>query len=71
VSFVGELLDRCERLAEQPLRHPLVPRYEVYGIRRCVHANYLIFYRVGERRIDVVHVLHGAQDYAPSLFPVD
>ena len=70
-SFVDELLEHCERLGAQPLRHPLVPRYEVHGIRRCVHASYLIFYRVGLKEIDVVHVLQGARDYEPLLFPTD
>ena len=68
-SFVEELLDHCQALSELPSRHPLVPRYEHHGIRRCVHADYLIFYRVGTKRVEVVHILHGAQDYEPLLFP--
>jgi toxin ParE1/3/4 len=40
----------------------LVPRHEGAGIRRRPHGNYLIFYRIGVDRIEVVHVLHGAQD---------
>jgi toxin ParE1/3/4 len=39
-SFVEELLDHCQTLAELPLRHPLVPRFEHHGIRRCVHADH-------------------------------
>jgi plasmid stabilization system protein ParE len=34
-----------------------------WGIRRRVHGNYLIFYRVREELVEVVHVLHGARDY--------
>ena len=68
-SFVEELLDHCQALAESPRRNPLVPRYEHHGIRRCVHADYLIFYRVGTERVEIVHILHGAQDYEPLLFP--
>ena len=68
-SFVEELLDHCERLEQFPLKHPLVPRYEHHGIRRCVHANYLIFYRIQDPQIEVVHILHGAQDYESLLFP--
>jgi toxin ParE1/3/4 len=68
VGFVEELLDQCQALAELPRRHPLVPRYEHHGIRRCVHADYLIFYGVGTERVEVVHILHGAQDYEPLLF---
>lgn len=33
----------------QAIRFPLVPRYEGHGIRRRVHGNYLIFYRVAEQ----------------------
>jgi len=54
-----------------PLAFPLVPRYEHMGVRHRAHGNYQIFYRtVGEpARIDVLHVLHGARDYAAILFP--
>ena len=67
-SFVDELLDQCQALAQLPRRHPLVPRYEHHGIRRCVHADYLIFYRVGTERVEIVHILNGAQDYETLLF---
>jgi toxin ParE1/3/4 len=70
-SFVEELLDHCQTLAELPLRHPLVPRFERHGVRRCVHADYLIFYRAGTRFIEVIHILHGARDYEALLFPTD
>jgi toxin ParE1/3/4 len=69
VTFVDELLDRCDALAEVPLAYPLVPRYERHGIRRCVHRDYLIFYRVLEHRVEVIHILHGAQDYEALLLP--
>ena len=42
-SFVDELLDRCEALADMPRAFPFVPRYEHYGIRRYVYRDYLIF----------------------------
>jgi plasmid stabilization system protein ParE len=34
-----------------------------------VHGNYLIFYRADESEVFVAHILHGAMDYAPILFP--
>jgi plasmid stabilization system protein ParE len=34
-----------------------------------VHADYLIFYRVGAELVEVIHILHGAQDYEALLFP--
>ena len=69
VSFVNELIDRCESLADMPRAYPLVPRYEGKGVRRRPHGAYLIFYRVGADQIDILHVLNGAQDYEALLFP--
>jgi plasmid stabilization system protein ParE len=51
VSFVEELLDRCLALADTPRAYPLVPRYERFGIRRCVHGNYLIFTACSRSRL--------------------
>lgn len=69
VSFVQELRAKCMDLSDMPDAFPLVPRYERRGIRRRAHGNYLIFYRSQNDRIVVIHVLHGAMDYAPILFP--
>ena len=67
-SFVEELLDRCLALAHNPRAYPLLPRYERYGIRRCVHGNYLMFYRLQPQQIEVIHVLQGARDIEALLF---
>ena len=37
-------------------------------IRRRVHGNYLIFYKVARDRIAVIRILHGAMDYEAHLF---
>jgi toxin ParE1/3/4 len=68
LTFVQELRQRCEQLADVPKGFPLVPRYEHTGMRRRVHGNYLIFYRVGSDIVEVIHILHGAMDYEPLLF---
>ncbi len=68
VSFVEELLDRCLALADTPRAYPLVPRYERFGIRRCVHGNYLIFYRLQPEQIEVIHVLQRSRDIEALLF---
>jgi addiction module RelE/StbE family toxin len=68
LSFVEELLNRCLALADTPRAFPLVPRYERFGIRRCVHGNYLIFYRLQPEQIEVIHVLQGARDIEVLLF---
>jgi len=69
VSFVNELVERCQRLVDMPRRFPLVSKYEHTGIRRHPHGEYLIFYRVDETRINILHILNGAQDYESILFP--
>ena len=69
VTFVRELRESCEGLAEFPERFPLVARYETKGVRRRLHGNYLIFYRVEPEQVVVLNILNGTQDYAAILFP--
>ena len=68
-SFVAELLAKAGELADMPRAFPVVPRYAHLGVRRRVHGSYLIFYRVAEERVTVIHILHGARDYEALLFP--
>lgn len=68
LSFVWELRSKCVDLIDSPNGFALVPRYEHHGIRRRVHGNYLIFYRVETAKVVIVHVLHGATDYGAILF---
>jgi plasmid stabilization system protein ParE len=71
LSFVRELYERCLIIAEMPEAWPIVPRYEHHGIRRRVHGRYLIFYRLNNDRITILHVLNGAMDVEALLFPED
>jgi plasmid stabilization system protein ParE len=68
LSFVLELRDKCMSLVDMHEMFPFVSRYERHGIRRRVHGSYLIFYRVDVEDVIVIHVLHGALDYASVLF---
>lgn len=67
VTFIEELRQAAMALADMPQAFPLVPRFERRGIRRRVHRDYLIFYRVSEDRIEILQVLHGARDYEALL----
>jgi plasmid stabilization system protein ParE len=40
-------------------------------MRRLVHGNYLVFFRIADHTVEVMHVLHGARDYQRLLFPGD
>jgi plasmid stabilization system protein ParE len=69
LKLVRELRGRCESLVDAPRGYPLVPRYEHLGIRRRPFGRFLIFYRVDDQRIEVIHIVHGARDYERLLFP--
>jgi toxin ParE1/3/4 len=69
LSFIEELHRCCQTLGTAPRRYPLVPRYKAVGIRRRVHRDYLIFYRISGKTVEILHILHGAQDYEVILFP--
>lgn len=68
LTFVGEIEDRCRQLASMPEAYQLVPRHEASGVRRAVHGNYLIFFRVVKDSVENLHVLHGARDYEAILY---
>jgi plasmid stabilization system protein ParE len=68
VTFVDEIEARCVQIPNMPRAHPLLPGREQSGLRRVVHGNYLIFYRVEPDHVVVVHILHGARDYQAILF---
>ncbi|PKP63325.1 MAG: plasmid stabilization protein [Alphaproteobacteria bacterium HGW-Alphaproteobacteria-8] len=69
LSFVRELYQLCIDTADMPRAWPVVPRYEHHGIRRRFHGRYLIFYRMSDDRITVLHILNGAMDVERILFP--
>jgi toxin ParE1/3/4 len=69
ISFIDELEAICRQIPAAPRSHALVPAWEGRGIRRAVHGNYLIFYRVDHDQIVVIHILHGARDYDAVFFP--
>ena len=63
-----DALDRaCDGLADMPRRFQLVPRFEREGIRRRIVEDYLIFYRIDRDAVQILHILHGATDYAVRL----
>jgi toxin ParE1/3/4 len=67
-TFVRELEQKCLELGSMPRAFPLVPHRKNHAIRRRVHGDYLIFYRVAIKQVEILHVLHGAQDYEAWLF---
>lgn len=70
-SFVGELRRACKGIGKAPRSYPLVDKSRDSALRRRVHGNYLIFYDIGTVAVEILHVLHGARDYAQIVFPDD
>jgi toxin ParE1/3/4 len=69
-SFVRELQAKAQDIGDIPRAFPLIPRYEHYSIRRRPYGDCLILYRIADDQVCIVHILHGARDYEPLLFPV-
>ena len=62
-SFIVELRQKTLSIALNPRLYPIALNLEIQGIRRRLYKGYLIFYRVSEKRIEILHILHGARDY--------
>ncbi len=61
-SFVVEIIAAARQIGGAPRAYPLVPSHQRLKLRRRVHGNYLIFYRIARMRVEVLHVTHGARD---------
>jgi toxin ParE1/3/4 len=61
-SYVEELIDACEGLAEFPNRFPLARFRSRRPIRQRPYGNYLILYEVAADHVEIVGVVHGARD---------
>ena len=68
-SFVRELVRRCEGLIDMPRRFALLPSHEHTNIRRLVHGEYLIFYRIDADAVHILRILNHSMDYERILFP--
>lgn len=69
INFIEKLTQRFDELIDMPgmgrKRDDLSP-----GLRSSRVGDHLIFYRVSEDKLEVIHVLHGAQDL-PRFFEQD
>ena len=70
-GFVRELLEAARGIGRTPRAFQQVPRYARHDVRRRVHGAYLIFYRIDEDGVSILHILHGSRDYEALLFPGD
>jgi plasmid stabilization system protein ParE len=66
-SFVDELTGRCLSLADKSNRFPVARRIGGKAFRKLAYRDYLIFYVVRAAEVEIVHILHGARDWAALL----
>jgi toxin ParE1/3/4 len=67
-SFVEDLRQHALNIGDFPEAYPIVSRHRAKAVRRCVHGDYLIFYRISGNQIDVLHIFHGARNVNPDRF---
>ena len=60
--MVDRLTRRSQQIADFPLSGRRVPEYEIDLIREVIEGPYRIIYYIKPDRIDVLAVLHAAQD---------
>ncbi len=62
LRVVDKLTQRSKQIAEFPLSGRIVPEYELDQIREVIEYPYRIIYYIKPEQIDVLAVLHGAQN---------
>lgn len=65
--MVDEITGRSEQIADQPLSGRKVPEYDDPDIRELIEAPYRIIYRIKTNQIDVLAVIHGAQQLPDNM----
>jgi len=62
LRMVDRLTRRSQQIGEFPLSGRTVPEYESNQIREVIEGPYRIIYCIKPDQIDVLAVIHGAQD---------
>lgn len=71
VRTLRRLRSAMAELGDRALFYSLVPHHEQSGIRRRVVGTHSLYYRIRGETVEVLHVMHGARDERPLLFPGD
>jgi addiction module RelE/StbE family toxin len=62
-KVVDRLTRRSEQIATFPLSGRVVPEIGLGQIREVIEGPYRIFYHIRPDQIDVIAVIHGAQEF--------
>lgn len=69
LSSYDEIIERISTLVQLPLRCPLMksPVLRAKGYRVLVVNNYLVFYVVNDKTVEIRRILYGKRQYEPLL----
>ena len=70
-SFSSELIQACRALARHPKRFPVARITNGHEVRKRIHDRYVILYRLHDKEVEVLRVVHGARDWATLLDALD
>ena len=66
-GMVDRLTSRSRQIARHPRSGRMVPEYEAPDVREVIEGPYRVIYRILPDRIDVLAVVHGAQQLPERL----
>jgi toxin ParE1/3/4 len=70
-QYATRIIDRITRRSQQIVNFPLsgriVPEFETEQIREVIEGSYRIIYYIKPEQIDVLAVIHGAQEIIPDI----
>jgi len=66
-GVVDRLTARSQQISEFPHSGRRVPEYEAEDVREVIEEAYRIIYRVNAERVEVLAVIHDAQQLPPGL----
>ncbi|MEK7287687.1 MAG: type II toxin-antitoxin system RelE/ParE family toxin [Elusimicrobiota bacterium] len=65
--FAQNVVALIEDIARFPFSGRMVPEYQNPQIREKLFQNYRIVYRAKKHRIEIVGIVHGAQNFTAAL----
>ena len=65
--MVDKLTHRSEQIAAFPKSGRMIPEYDAPDVREVIESPYRVIYRIKRDQIDILTVVHGAQQLPPAI----
>jgi toxin ParE1/3/4 len=63
LDLVNDLETSCKALKDFPEAFPIAVKTQGLEVRRKVYGNYLIFYHILPRVVEILHIVQGSRDW--------